>query len=138
MQIDPKNRLINAHPDLVRVIKRAAELTTVPFRVGETIRSRERQMQLVAGGKSTTMNSRHLAHKVDGKSRAVDLIAFPDLDKDGVIDDNELSWIWNYYVQIAKAVKQAAAELKIPVEWGGDWKTFKDGPHFQLPWKEYP
>ena len=138
MQIDPKNRLISAHPDLARVIKRAAELTTVPFRVGETIRSRERQMQLVAGGKSTTMNSRHLAHKVDGKSRAVDLIAFPDLDKDGVIDDNELSWIWNYYAQIAKAVKQAAAELKIPIEWGGDWKTFKDGPHFQLPWKEYP
>lgn len=138
MIIDAKNRLASAHPDLAKVVRRAAQLTTVPFRVGETIRTRERQMQLVATGSSTTMNSRHLAHKLDGKSRAVDLIAFPDLDKDGVMDNDELSWVWNYYAQIAKAMKQAAAELKIPLEWGGDWKTFKDGPHFQLPWKEYP
>jgi len=32
------------------------------------------------------------------------------------------------------------AELGVPVEWGGDWKTFKDGPHFQIPrdWKGRP
>ncbi|EGY9805794.1 M15 family metallopeptidase, partial [Escherichia coli] len=23
-------------------------------------------------------------------------------------------------------------------EWGGDWKTLKDGPHFQLPHGAYP
>ncbi|MBB8438449.1 M15 family metallopeptidase, partial [Escherichia coli] len=23
-------------------------------------------------------------------------------------------------------------------EWGGDWKTLKDGPHFQLPHGVYP
>lgn len=138
MQIDVKNRLASCHPDLAKVVRRAAELSTVPFRVGETIRTRERQIQLVATGASTTMNSRHLPSKVDGKSRAVDLVAFPDLDKDGVMDTDELSWVWKYYADIARAMKQAAAELKIPLEWGGDWKTFKDGPHFQLPWKEYP
>ena len=37
-----------------------------------------------------------------------------------------------------KVVKQAAAELGIPIEWGGDWRTFKDGPHWQLPWAKYP
>ena len=26
----------------------------------------------------------------------------------------------------------------VPIEWGGDWRTFKDGPHFQLPWGKYP
>ncbi|WP_282657354.1 M15 family metallopeptidase, partial [Escherichia coli] len=24
------------------------------------------------------------------------------------------------------------AELGTAIEWGGDWKTLKDGPHFQL------
>lgn len=37
------------------------------------------------------------------------------------------------YYKIADAMKQAADELRIPIEWGGDWRTFKDGPHFQLP-----
>ena len=40
--------------------------------------------------------------------------------------------------KIAAAMKEAGRDLGIPVEWGGDWKGFKDGPHFQLPWKEYP
>jgi peptidoglycan L-alanyl-D-glutamate endopeptidase CwlK len=35
-------------------------------------------------------------------------------------------------------MKDAAEQLGIQLEWGGDWKTFKDGPHFQLPWKDYP
>jgi len=26
----------------------------------------------------------------------------------------------------------------VSVEWGGDWKSFKDGPHYQLPWAKYP
>lgn len=42
------------------------------------------------------------------------------------------------YYKIADAMKQAADELRIPIEWGGDWRTFKDGPHFQLPWAQYP
>ena len=32
----------------------------------------------------------------------------------------------------------AAAAEKVAIEWGGDWKSFKDGPHFQLPWAKYP
>ena len=30
-------------------------------------------------------------------------------------------------------MKACAADLGVPLEWGGDWKTLKDGPHFQLP-----
>ena len=26
----------------------------------------------------------------------------------------------------------------VRIEWGGDWHTFKDGPHFQLPIVQYP
>ena len=39
---------------------------------------------------------------------------------------------------LAAAMKRAAKELNIPIEWGGDWVSFPDGPHYQLPRKEYP
>jgi peptidoglycan L-alanyl-D-glutamate endopeptidase CwlK len=36
-------------------------------------------------------------------------------------------------------VLEGAAVLeKVPIEWGGDWKSFKDGPHWQLPFRSYP
>jgi peptidoglycan L-alanyl-D-glutamate endopeptidase CwlK len=50
----------------------------------------------------------------------------------------KVSWHWPHYHILAPAMKQAAAELRIPIEWGGDWRSFKDGPHWQLPWKSYP
>lgn len=105
--------------DLVAVVKRAIEITEVDFTVLEGLRTVERQKQLVANGASTTMNSRHL----DG--HAVDL---------GAWVDGTISWHWPHYYKIADAMKKAADELGVELEWGGDWKTFMDGPHFQLPW----
>ncbi|WP_295608673.1 M15 family metallopeptidase [uncultured Lamprocystis sp.] len=35
-------------------------------------------------------------------------------------------------------MKQAAKDLSLPLVWGGDWKSFKDGPHFELPANHYP
>lgn len=116
-------RLKGVHPDLVKVVTRAIELTPVDFTVLEGLRTLERQKALVAAGASQTMNSRHL----DG--HAVDL---------GAWVDDQVDWSWPLYGKIAQAMKAAAAELKIPIEWGGDWTKFKDGPHFQLPWKDYP
>ncbi|MNW13602.1 hypothetical protein D3C71_2116030 [compost metagenome] len=52
--------------------------------------------------------------------------------------DGAIPWNnWQAFVGLAGVVKACAAELGVPVEWGGDWKTFKDGPHFQIPrdWK---
>lgn len=117
------SRLIGVHPDLVAVVKRAIELTEIDFTVTEGLRDIERQKKLLATGASKTMKSRHLT------GHAVDLAA---------LVDGRIRWDWPLYDKLAKAMKAAAAELNIPVEWGGDWKTFKDGPHFQLPWKRYP
>lgn len=122
-------RLTGVHPDLVRVVKTAIKLSTVDFLVGEGLRSIARQKQLVAQGASTTMNSRHLT------GHAVDLLALLDTDGDG---DKEVSWHWPSYYRIAEAMKLAAKAEKVPLEWGGDWRTFKDGPHFQLPFAQYP
>jgi peptidoglycan L-alanyl-D-glutamate endopeptidase CwlK len=36
------------------------------------------------------------------------------------------------FEELAKVVKRKAKELKIEIEWGGDWKKFKDYPHYQL------
>ncbi len=118
-----RDRLAGVHPDLVKVVERAIEITEIDFVVLEGVRSKTRQEQLVKAGASQTMRSRHLT------GHAVDL---------GAYVAGSVRWDWPLYHKLAVAVKQAAAELQIPVEWGGDWATFKDGPHWQLPWKEYP
>lgn len=124
--------LRGVHTDLVRVVERAYEISTVPFIVTEGLRTLERQKMLVATGKSRTMSSRHLT------GHAVDLAIWEDRNEDKVVGVNELSWAFPEYKKLAAFMKQAAAELKVIIEWGGDWIEFKDGPHFQLPFKEYP
>lgn len=116
-------RLQDVHPDLVKVVERAIELTEIDFTVLEGRRTKERQAELLKAGATTTMNSRHLT------GHAVDL---------GALVGGKVRWDWPLYYKIADAMKSASAELGIPVEWGGDWKKFKDGPHWQLPHKEYP
>jgi peptidoglycan LD-endopeptidase CwlK len=128
LTIKDLQKLGDAHPDLEKVIRRVAELSDIPFAVLEVRRTMERQRQLVAKGASKTMKSRHLPGK-DGKSRAVDIAP---------LDNGQVSWAWPLYYKLAPVVKQAAKELGVPIEWGGDWKTFKDGPHWQLPWAQYP
>lgn len=117
------DRLKGVHPDLVRVVKRAITLSTQDFSVLEGLRTLARQKALVAAGASRTMNSRHLT------GHAVDL---------GALLNGKVAWDWPLYARIAKAVKEAAKQEGVPIEWGGDWKSFKDGPHFQLPFASYP
>ena len=117
------SRLQGVHPDLVKVVKRAIELTTIDFTVLEGLRSPERQRQLYEAGASQTLKGRHLT------GHAVDL---------GAWVGDEVRWDWPLYHQIANAMKAAATELGIPIVWGGDWKTFKDGPHFELDRRYYP
>ena len=112
--------LSGVHPDLVAVVKLAISKTAQDFTVLEGIRNINRQRELVKAGKSTTMNSRHLT------GHAVDLAPWP------------ISWEWEGFYPIADAMKEAAEELDVNLEWGGDWKSFPDGPHFQLSRKTYP
>lgn len=118
-----EERLKGVHPDLVAVVRQAADRTEIPFRVIEGVRKLSRQRQLVKLGASQTLRSRHLT------GHAVDVAAFPG---------GRLSWEVPLYYRIADAFKQAAHTLDVPIEWGGDWKSFFDGSHFQLPWKSYP
>lgn len=112
--------LRGVHPDLVAVVEKAISISDQDFTVLEGIRSIDRQEELVATGKSKTMNSRHLT------GHAVDLAPWP------------ISWDWDKFYPIADAMKEAAADLGVDIEWGGDWTSFPDGPHFQLSWRSYP
>jgi peptidoglycan L-alanyl-D-glutamate endopeptidase CwlK len=118
-----RSRLIGVHPDLVRVVERAIQLTDVDFAVIEGVRTLAKQREYVASGASQTLNGRHLT------GHAVDLAAYVG---------RELRWDWPLYHKIAAAMKQAAVELSISIVWGGDWKKFPDGPHFELSRKDYP
>ncbi len=121
-------KLAHVHPDLVKVVKKSAEISSIDFTVMEGSRSVAQQKLNVAKGVSTTMNSRHIPGK-DGYAHAVDLVP---------IVGGKVSWDWAVYHKFSPIVKQAAQLVGVPIEWGGDWKTFKDGPHYQLPFKQYP
>ncbi|ORM62008.1 peptidase M15 [Pantoea rodasii] len=118
-----ENNLQGVHPDLVKLTRSALEVSAVDFGITEGLRSAERQKEMVAGGHSQTLNSRHLT------GHAVDVVAYVG---------GQVSWEWALYEQIDAAFKQASADLSIPVEWGGNWTTLKDGAHFQLPFAAYP
>lgn len=112
-----RNNLRGVHPDLVKVVERAISISDIDFRITEGVRSKQRQAVLVSQGASKTMDSRHIT------GHAVDVVALIG----GVV-----RWDWPLYSKIADAFKKSAAELGIKIVWGGDWKTFKDGPHFEL------
>lgn len=111
------------HPDLRRVLDRALTLSPLDFIVIEGLRTEERQRELVASGASKTMRSRHLT------GHAIDILP---------IGPSGPRFDWPLYHKIAPAFKQAAKIENVDLEWGGDWESFKDGPHFQLSWAAYP
>lgn len=118
-----EKNLTGVHPDLGKVVRRAAEITEVPFIVTEGLRTMKRQRELVAAGASKTLRSRHLTgHAID----FAPLVA------------GEVTWKWPPFAIVAAAFKAAAAELGVPIEWGGDFRSFKDGPHIELDRKAYP
>lgn len=130
-----ETRLDAAHQDLEELAHIALRFSLVDFGVSETARTLIRQRELVNAGASWTMNSRHLLRApLDGPpqpvAHALDVFAWVD---------GRVRWDWPLYHHIAAAFKAASERTQIPIEWGGDWsENKKDGPHFQLPWAEYP
>lgn len=144
--------LKGVHPDLIRVVERAIEITTQDFSVHDGLRTEAEQREYVRTGASKTMNSMHRT-QADGYGHAVDLVPFIN---------GKLRWEWPAIYPIAAAVWQASRELGVPIRWGGPWadmatiktgtpaamkqavdayaaarrragkSAFLDGPHFEL------
>jgi peptidoglycan L-alanyl-D-glutamate endopeptidase CwlK len=119
------------HPALRRVLDRALQEAPFAFIVTEGLRTTARQKELVRIGASTTLNSRHIT------GHAVDLVPFVDIDSDGKVEVEEM-YSWPLYHRLAPAIKAAAAKEKVAVIWGGGWRKFKDGPHWELDRRVYP
>ena len=150
-QFGTKSRanLSGVHPDLEALAEAALAESVIDFSITEGLRSVARQEKLVAESKSQTMRSRHLT------GHAIDV---------GALVDGKLTWDMPAYVQIADAFRLASIKTGIPFEWGCAWginltkfecaasakgiyaaervrqgkKPFFDGPHFQLPFRDYP
>lgn len=145
-----ERNLEGVHPDLVRVVRRAIQITEQDFSVHEGVRSLATQREYVKRGVSKTLESRHIT------GHAVDLVPWVA---------GALRWEWEPVFKVACAVDQAATELKVPLRWGGVWDKlmteyggspealrkevaeyvkrhpgpdFLDGPHFELPKRFYP
>ena len=138
MQLDQASiiKLHGVHPDLVKVVERAETLCSQPFVVFEGCRTVERERTLIARGMSALKSPflcRHVPTRdpVHGLvSHAVDLVP---LNAHG-----QPAWDWKLIPPIARAMKTAASMEHVTLEWGGDWRTLKDGVHYQLPYKLYP
>jgi len=137
------------HPVLAECAKLALTYSVVDLAIlRDTLRTVEKQEQLVRAGLSKTMNSLHLP-QASGYVHAVDI---------GVYEGRRLSWRQEAFFDVAEAMQAAARELDAPVTWGGCWaplngdkgavelhaeyvarkaragrRPFFDGPHFQLP-----
>jgi len=134
VKLTPKDEahLKKLHPDLARVVRRAAAIWPHKdriFFITCSLRTLAEQKVLVAAGASKTMRSRHLPGKTNKLSHAVDF---------AIKLNGKVRWDEPLFKQLGPIVKKAAKDVGVPVEWGGDWKTFSDKPHFQLPWKKYP
>ncbi len=118
--------LEGVHEDLVEVCKKAIELSEdfgIDFIITDGCRTLAEQRDNVAKGVSKTMHSRHLG------GFAVDTVA---------LVNGRVSYAEADMAKVAACFKRAAEKLRIPIHWGGDWKTFKDTPHIELDKERYP
>ena len=116
-------RLATGNLGLQRLMIQSAKECPVQIEISEVIRTQARQAELVKAGASRTMDSRHLT------GHAVDFY---------ILVAGKVRWDWPLYVIAAAHIKKVAAYLDIKIVWGGDWRTFKDGPHIELDRKFYP
>jgi hypothetical protein len=93
--------------DLIKLIAKAHELG-YEVRIGEVFRAPEMQAIYVRTGRSKTMNSMHL------KKCAADL-----------------HFTINGALVYPKALGEYWESLDPLNKWGGNWRSFKDLPHFQ-------
>lgn len=119
--------LSECHPDLQRVAHEAIKY--FDFTVYEGYRGPREQMQYLAEGKSRAQ----FGQSPHNYSPALAFDCFPYTGPGRVQWDNAPLW-----EDLANAMFLAADAVGVGIEWGGDWTTFVDKPHFQLKnWRNY-
>lgn len=128
-----KDKLLTCHPDIQKVMNEA--IKEYDFTILFGTRTIDEQFELYKQGRtlkngkwektgSTVTNLDGINKKSEhnySPSRAIDIAPFP-------IDWNNLQ----RFKDLSVIVKRVAKELGVDLEYGGDWVSFKDWPHFQL------
>ena len=110
------------HPDIRRLMVEAIKDSPIDFTVIETVRTKQKQLENIKKKVSKTLNSRHIPEcNKSGLCEAVDICPYP-------VNWKDLS----RFRKLAEHIKKKAKELNIPITWGGDFKNFFDGPHYEL------
>lgn len=116
-------RLATCHPDIQKIWNEVIKKKDCTIICGA--RTLEEQKKAFAGGFSkldgVTKKSEHQVSKEKPLSTAIDSLPYP-------LDWNDVKG----HTEFARFVLAKAKSLGISLAWGGDWKTFKDRPHFQL------
>ncbi len=127
-----EERLVGVDERLANVVRRAAQLSTVPFIVVEGLRTKERQAELYAQGRTKpgkivtwTLKSKH----IDGK--AVDIAPFVA----GQIDWNDLYKFDAIYRAMMAAASEAGLSIRSGQDWDGDGKLREKGEYDSPHWE---
>lgn len=124
------------HPTLQKkVVKLQQECKKqgIKIKIGECVRTVAEQNALYAKGRNGVPGP--IVTKAKGTDYrsmhqwgvAFDIFLDMDVDKDGKKSDD----VFNNATKLFDKV--GAIGKKLGLEWGGDWKSIKDLPHFQLP-----
>lgn len=110
------------HPKIKLLLLEAIKTTPIDFTVIETVRTVELQKLYFKQGTTRTMKSRHIpSTNKSGLCEAVDIAPYP------------INWgDTKRFITLSEHIKKVAKELNINIAYGGDWKTFKDYPHYEL------
>ena len=127
-------KLYGVHPKLVSLMKEAIKQSPYMFIISQGVRTAEYQNDLYQQGRTKpgkivtnvdgyNRKSNHQV-KADGLGYAVDIAIMVD----GKVDWDDLT----KYKEVGEHICKVAQEMGISISWGGQWKKFKDYPHFTL------
>lgn len=128
------DNLKGIHPKLTILMGVSLMNSPCDFTITDGVRTTAQQQELYAQGRTksgnivtncdgVTTKSNHQV-KTDGQGYAVDLYPYYN----GTVQLNDVTKL----CQIAAHIKATALTLGYAIEWGGDWTTLKDYPHFEL------
>jgi len=123
--LDPSGLLNGVAPELGSLMREANKTSPLAFRITSGNRTQAEQNALYEQGRTTagnkvtwTRNSRHVG------GRAVDIYVTPSQGRS--------PWDERDFILVGRHVKKVAANMGIPIKWGGDFMLNKDYPHFEL------
>lgn len=125
-----EKKLQYLHPNLQNFFRELIKISSYDFSITQGVRTAEEQNKLYQQGRTVPgkivtncdgykLKSNHQT-KSDGLGHAGDI---------AVLVNNKITWEEKYYKEVA--ISARILMQKYNIEWGGDWKNFKDLPHFE-------